>query len=184
MMLRELLLLFSASLLSASCTSTQYVIPEPLAAQVDPTLSFTDITQAPTSHLGKVILLGGEVLHAKRVPEGTVLEILQLPLSQGKPVGERSASQGRFLAVQQSFLDPATLTDATRVTLVGQVAGVKTQQLDETAHTYPFLQIKDLKVWPPETDPYGPRTGPRFGVSIGGGTGVGVGGGAGVGFGF
>ena len=43
-------------------------------------------------------------MHAKRVQEGTVLEILQLPLSQGKPVGERSASLGRFLAVQQSFL--------------------------------------------------------------------------------
>jgi len=32
------------------------------------------------------LLWGGEVLHAKRVQEGTVLEILQLPLSQGKPV--------------------------------------------------------------------------------------------------
>jgi len=43
------------------------VIPEPLASQVDPTLSFNDITQAPTSHAGKVIALGGDVLHAKRV---------------------------------------------------------------------------------------------------------------------
>jgi len=181
-MLCRLLLLFWACVLSASCTSIGYVIPEPLASQIDPTLSFNDITQAPTSHAGKVIALGGGVLHAKRVQEGTVLEILQLPLSQGKPVGERSASLGRFLAVQQSFLDPATLIEGTRVTLVGQVSGVKTQQFDESAHTYPFLEIKDLKVWPPETDPYGPRTGPRFGVSIGGGTGVGVGGGAGVGF--
>ena len=123
-MLCRLLLLFWGCVLSASCTSIGYVIPEPLASQVDPTLSFNDITQAPTSHAGKVIALGGGVLHAKRVQEGTVLEILQLPLSQGKPVGERSASLGRFLAVQQSFLDPATLIEGTRVTLVGQVSGV------------------------------------------------------------
>jgi len=137
-MLCRLLLLFWACVLSASCTSIGYVIPEPLASQVDPTLSFNDITQAPTSHAGKSLLRGGEVLHAKRVQEGTVLEVLQLPLSQGKPVGERSASLG----VQQSFLEPATLIEGTRVTLVGQVSGVKTQQFDESAHTYPFLEIK------------------------------------------
>lgn len=62
--------------------------------------------------------------------------------------------------------------------------GAKRQQLDETVQTYPLLEIKDVKVWPPESDPYGVRSGPRFGVSIGGGSGVGVGGGAGIGFGF
>jgi len=66
-MLCRLLLLFWAFVLSASCTSIGYVIPEPLASQIDPTLSFNDITQAPTSHAGKVIALGGDVLHAKRV---------------------------------------------------------------------------------------------------------------------
>lgn len=130
------------------------------------------------------MLVGGEVLNAKRLSEGTVLEVLQLPLSNGQPVGERSASRGRFLAIQKSFLDPATLSQSPRVTIVGEVAGARTQPLDESVHVYPVLEIKDVKVWPPESDLYGARPGPRFGVSIGGGSGVGIGGGAGVGFGF
>ena len=55
---------------------------------------------------------------------GTQLEVLQLPLEDDQgPVTERTASKGRFLAWQKEFLDPATIADGTRVTIVGEVTG-------------------------------------------------------------
>lgn len=170
-------------LMSASCASQDYVIPESLAGQIDRSLTFEQLKESAASYVGKVVVLGGEVLTAKRLPEGTSIEILQLPLDGSEPVTEAQQSQGRFLAVQKEFLDPATLDARPRVTVVGEVTGVRTQRLDDVEYTYPVLAIKDLKVWP---DPigYGPRAGPRFGVSIGGGTGIGVGVGGGVGIGF
>jgi outer membrane lipoprotein len=171
----------SLVLMAVSCTSREYVIPEPLASQIDTSLTFGELQASPTSHIGKVVALGGEVLHATRLRDGTSMEVLQVPLDGSEPRMAVQQSQGRFLAVQDEFLDPATLSGRPRVTIVGEVTGAKTQRLDDSQYTYPVLAVKHMKVWQ-EPVPYGPRPGPRFGVSIGGGTGVGIGGGVGIGF--
>jgi outer membrane lipoprotein len=170
-------------LVTASCTSHEYVIPEPIANQIDTSLTFDQLQASPTSHVGKVVVLGGEVLNAKRLPDGTSMEILQIPLDGSEPTMEVQQSQGRFLAVQKEFLDPATLSGRPRVTIVGEVTGAKTQRLDDIEYTYPVLAVKHMKVWQ-DRSPDGSRPGPRFGVSIGGATGVGVGVGGGIGIGF
>ncbi len=182
---RSIMVIGIASLLlvAVSCTSRGYVIPEPLASQIDMSLTFEELQASPTSHIGKVVALGGEVLHATRLRDGTSMEILQVPLDGSEPRMAVQQSQGRFLAVQNEFLDPATLSGRPRVTIVGEVTGAKTQRLDDSQYTYPVLAVKHMKVWQ-EPAPYGPRPGPRFGVSIGGGTGVGIGIGGGVGIGF
>ena len=132
-----------------------------------------------------MVLLGGEVLSAKRLTEGTRLEILQLPLDDSEgPVIDRTASQGRFLAFEAAFLDPATLPPNTRVTLVGEVTGATRAKLDEMEYRYPTLNIKHLYVWPePEWNQPG-NSGPRYGISGGGSSGGRVGGGVGIGIGF
>ena len=170
-------------LLTVSCTSREYVIPEPFASQIDTSLTFDQLQVSPKSHVGKVVALGGQVLNAKRLSDGTSMEILQIPMDGSEPTMEVQQSQGRFLAVQKEFLDPATLSGRPRVTIIGEVTGAKTQRLDDIEYTYPVLAVKHMKVWQ-DPPPYGPRPGPRFGVSIGGGTGVGVGVGGGVGIGF
>ncbi len=127
-----------------------------MEGQID-TVSFTELRQSPDSHRGRVVVLGGEVLSAKRLKDATRIEVLELPLSSGQdPVFERSASEGRFLAFQREFLDPATVPAGTRVTIVGEVTGTSTQPLDETEYTYPTIDIKTLKVWP-KADYYGRR---------------------------
>ena len=168
-------------LVTASCTSREYAIPEPIASRIDTALTFDQLQASPTSHVGKVVLVGGEVLNAKRSADGTSMEVLQLPLDGSEPVMAAQQSQGRFLAVQKDFLDPAILSGRARVTIVGEVTGSNTQRLDDADYMYPVLAVKHLKVWQ-DASPSGPRPGPRFGVSIGGGTGIGAGGGVGVGF--
>jgi len=163
------------------CTSAPPVIPESLEEQIDKTVTFPEIKDNPTSHVGKIVVLGGEVLDAKRVQTGTLLEVLQIPLHDLQPAGDRMESQGRFLALNRGGLDPAAIPASTRVTVVGEVTGAITQALDESEYTYPTLEIKHVKVWDPRIQ-YGPVPGPRWGLSIGGGTGVGIGGGIGVGF--
>lgn len=169
-------------LLLPGCASDP-VIPEPLEGQVDRTVTFEQLRESPESHQGKMLVLGGEVLTAKRLKEGTQLEILQLPLDDNQPVFERDGSQGRFLALQREFLDPATVT-GTRVTIVGEVTGAVTQRLDESEYRYPALDVKHLRVW--ENRPMAERrAGPGWGVF--GGVGIGGGGsrgGVGVGVGF
>jgi outer membrane lipoprotein len=116
---------------------------------VDRTISFASVKQDIASHQGKLILVGGEVLSAKRLKDRTQLQVLHLPLDTWQdPVADRVTSQGRFLAYQDELLDPATLPPGTRVTLVGEVMGASTQPLDEIDYVYPVLKIRHLKVWP------------------------------------
>jgi outer membrane lipoprotein len=125
------------------------VIPSTLAGQVDRTISFASVKQDISSYQGKLILVGGEVLSAKRTKDHTQLQILQLPLDTWlDPVADRMTSQGRFLAYQDEFLDPATFPAGTRITLVGEVTGASTLPLDEIDYVYPVLKIRHLKVWP------------------------------------
>jgi outer membrane lipoprotein len=151
------------------------VIPKELEGQVDRDVSFLQVKQAPLSYMNRTIVLGGEVLSAKRGNDGTHIEVLQLPLDGSyEPVVDRSKSLGRFLGIQKEFLDPATLPKGTVVTIVGEVTGVTTLPIDQTEYQYPTLTVKHLKVWDPRR-PY-----PGSGVSIGVGGGV-IGGGGGFG---
>ena len=179
------LILLTVSL--TSCASER-VIPKTLEQEVDHSVTFAELKESPTTYNGRLVMLGGEVLSAKRLKEGTQLEVLQLPLDRAqRPDHERTASQGRFLAVEPNFLDPATLLEGTPVTIVGEVTGAASGRLDESEYTYPTIQVRHLKVWERQPGYAGPAPGPRFGIF--GGTGIGFGGrgsggGVGVGIGF
>ena len=154
---------------------------EPL---VDRTVPFRDLLALPESYKGRVLVLGGEVLNATRLHDGTQIELLQLPLEDGEePSLDRQQSQGRFLALQEEFLDPATVVKGTRVTIVGEVSGAKTDRLDDVEYRYPTLIVKHLHVWPVQS--YGQRK-PELSIGAFGGMGVGGGtrrgGGFGIGF--
>ena len=85
--------------------------------------------------------------------------------------------------MQQAFLDPATVVEGTRVTIVGEISGAKTDRLDDVEYRYPTLILKHLHVWPVRS--YGQRE-PGLSIGVFGGMGVGGGsrrgGGLGLGF--
>jgi outer membrane lipoprotein len=170
------------------CSSGPTVIPPELESRIDKSVSFPQILATPTSYSGRTVLLGGEILSAKRMSNGTQFEILQLPVSDDDPPAERrSESQGRFLAMNRGEIDPAAFPAGTRVTVIGEVTGDTVQRLDESEYRYPTIEVKHLHIWTP--DSYGRRS-PRVGVSTGLGFGFGSGGrggsfgGVGIGTGF
>ena len=168
------------SLIVLGCSSSPVRIPEALESRIDKNLTFTDVLASPESYSGRLILLGGEILKAKRLKEGTQVELLQLPLNQDQePTTDLTWSQGRILVLHQEFLDPATLTPGMLVTFVGEVSGAMTDKLDEVDYRYPTLTVKHWYVWSPATFD-DRRSGPNF--SVYGGMGVGGGSRGGGGF--
>jgi outer membrane lipoprotein len=160
----RLVLAAAAPLLLAACASRS-VIPEELEARVEWNLPFGHVLKNPDYYKGRLVGFGGEVLSARRLAEETRIEILQLPLeSTYEPRMIRSLSQGRFLAYQKKFLDPATLPRGTRITVVGEVRGVESALLDDMAYAYPALEVRHITVWTGRRRP--PRT--RFHIGIGG----------------
>ncbi len=140
----------------ASSYQDEWFPPDTLS-KIDQSLTFEHIKESPDSYTGTTVLVGGEVLRAKRMKDHTRLMILQLPLDDSRePVTDRMKSQGRFIAQKYDFLDPAIVPQGTRITIVGTVSGSQTEPLDEMEYTYPTITIEHLKIWPkPVTYPYG-----------------------------
>lgn len=174
---------FVAGILLSGCSS-QRIVPESMELLVDRTVSSRDLQASPESYKGRVLVLGGEVLNAKRLRHTTQIELLQLPLKDGEePSRDRQQSQGRFLALQEKFLDPTTMVEGTRVTIVGEVSGAKTDRLDDVEYQYPTLIVKRLHVWPVQSTVQQQRR-PSIGIFRGMGVDGGSRGGGGVGLGF
>ncbi|BFU95357.1 MAG: membrane protein [Nitrospira sp.] len=128
-----------------------------------PQVTFQQVKASPDAFKGQSVVFGGEVLTARRMKDGTRVEILQLPLgSSGSPVHDLTQSQGRFVAIQKEFLDPATLPYGTRVTVTGEMTGSITLPLDETEYNYPLVEAKRLQVWSDAARPV-PRFRPYYG---------------------
>lgn len=136
-------------IVSAGCTTTPHERFGSAAGSAAATVTFNQLKEAPAAYRGQVVVLGGEVLSAKRLTSGTRVEVLQLPLEGDRePLVDRTSSEGRFLAFQKEFLDPAKFPAGTRVTITGEVTGSSTEPLDEVPYTYPTLDIKEITTWP------------------------------------
>jgi outer membrane lipoprotein len=136
-----------AALLLTGCVSSQLVSPE-MESRIARDLSFESLKVEPAKFKGRMVVLGGKVLGAKRFKEVTRIEVLQLPLDGSDiPRPNLIVSQGRFLALQTDFLDPATIPAGTLVSMIAEVVGVKTMPLDEVDYHYPLLKVSVLKIW-------------------------------------
>jgi len=148
------------ALLVSGCTTSQ-LVPSDMEARISRSVTLHDLKADPGKFKGQWVALGGKVLRAKRLKNETQIELLQLPLAKtDRPIPDLQRSQGRFLAVQQEFLDPATLPAGTLMSLVGEVIGAKTAPLDDTEYTYPVVRIETMKVWPERTEYDYPYWGP------------------------
>jgi outer membrane lipoprotein len=149
-LLHGIAMLWMAAILAGCASSSDSMDQAQDGPQTPP---FIQIKSAPDSFKGQPLVLGGQVLSAKRLKDGTRIEVLQLPLNDSQePTFDLMKSQGRFIAIQREFLDPATLPQGTFITITGEVTGSTVLPLDETDYTYPIVEVKTLHAWNPAQD--------------------------------
>ena len=149
-MKRSTIAMMSVVVLFAGGCNRLDVIPDRLADRVDRDLKYSDIKENPKTYRGKLMLTGGKVLSAYRLKEGTRIEVLQIPLSEGLiPTGRKAESNGRFVVIDRSerVSDPIIFDDKTRITVVGEVVGATTVNIDEVQQQVPELALKHITVW-------------------------------------
>ncbi len=134
----------------ASCAPPSY-IPAQLWGEIDHDVDFTELRNAPDSHIGRQILLGGEVVSKAQIDGSTWLKVRQLPLYGSEaPWWDRTTSEGSFLAVAERAPDVETVMTASLISVVGTVtgAGFMPDRDRENGQAYPVLAITRLEVWP------------------------------------
>jgi len=125
--------------------------------QVDPNISFDALRTDPEAFLGKVAILGGEIVRIENKPDGTLLEVLEKRLDRWRMPREEDKSRGRFFIETSSFLDPLVYSAGRRITVAAEVIGKQAEKIGELDYTYPCLRAIEIHLWPESEknlDPY------------------------------
>jgi len=119
----------------------------------DRAIGLSQVVKNPEAYKGKIVLWGGEIIRTANKKEGTLIEVLQLPLDRSDRPKDVDTSEGRFLVLHPDYLDVAIYRPKRDVALVGEIQGVKTLPLGEIEYVYPFLKAKTIHLWElrPET---------------------------------
>lgn len=141
---RFLLILFSL-LLFSGCAG---VISDPVAKQVNQRASLEAVKVQPTNFEGDMILWTGQIVSTENLKEGTRIEIVQKPAAFNRRPRVSDATEGRFLALADEYLDPTIYERGREVSVAGRLDGQKTLPLGETEYTYPLVRVQELHLWP------------------------------------
>ncbi len=109
------------------------------------------------------VLWGGVILSTSNLESGTLLEVLAYPLDRRqRPMTTRTAI-GRFLVVDEGFLEPTDYADGRSITVLGALDGTTSGNIAEANYEYPTVQAEQLHLWRPGDA----HVAPRFSFGIG-----------------
>jgi outer membrane lipoprotein len=131
--------------------------PPELRTAATSDLSLNEVRKDPSEHKGRTVLWGGKVAQTLVKSEGTLIELVQFPLDKRLKPEDVDVSEGRFLVLENRYLDPMIFRNGRKITVVGKIQGSRTMKLDEIAYTYPLVDAETLYLWeeePPETRIY------------------------------
>jgi outer membrane lipoprotein len=123
-------------------------LPKPL--QDTPALRdvpFMVVKQNPDKYYNVSLLWGGRITKCTNIEDGTVLEILHLPLAKDGYPSETDASQGRFIAKSKNFLDCAVYSKDRYITVIGKFKGFKEGKIDEMSYFFPLIETQATYLW-------------------------------------
>jgi len=127
-------------------------ISKEVSAQVEEEINIQQVIKNPTAFQGKMVIWGGEIVTAKNLKEGTVIEIVQKSLTSEERPLNVDQSDGRFLALYDGYLDVAIYSKGREVTVAGRIKETKKGLLGEIEYTYPVVYAQEVHIWPPRDD--------------------------------
>jgi outer membrane lipoprotein len=131
-------------LLVSSCAPA---IPRDIREHAHREITIREVQQDPKLFKEQSVLWGGRILKVENRKEGTLLEILKLPLGATDRPRQGDQAQGRFLFLYPGYLDKAVYSEGREVTVVGRIRGIEERLLDEIRYPYPFLDGTIVHLW-------------------------------------
>ncbi|WP_139349759.1 Slp family lipoprotein [Thioalkalivibrio denitrificans] len=138
----------------AGCASP---VPEPIR-QAPPSQPQPNEVRADEARFeGVTVRWGGVIAAVTNRAEDTLLEVVSRPLARGGRPQLTDATQGRFLARVDGFLDPAVFAPGREITVTGTVAGLEPRTVGEFPYPYVRVDVDMHYLWAvrePIREPY------------------------------
>ncbi|MFA9462021.1 Slp family lipoprotein [Thiohalorhabdus methylotrophus] len=134
---------------------------EQIALDVTPGQAKADMSRLE----GTRVLWGGTIVNATNKEDSTRLEILAYPLDGDQRPDLEEPPQGRFLALEEGYLETASYAPGREVTVSGRLTGLREGMIGEAAYSYPVVEVVDIQLWK-EDRGSAPGSNFRFGIGV------------------
>lgn len=122
-----------------------------------------DVAENPEAYTDAAFLWGGVIVNSVNTQGGTQIEVLAYPLdSSQQPDPDRTPS-GRFLAIDERYLETLDYAPGRLVTVGGAFSGTRSGQIGDATYVYPVIIPDRLRLWPKDSR----RNEPQFHIGIG-----------------
>ena len=127
-----------------ACT---HPISEGVRAGIDPNLKFNQLIESPDSHVGKNVVFGGIIINTRNFNHQTEVEVVQKDLDLFGYPSREDKTNGRFIFINNSFLEPEVYTKGRYITGAGKVKGTRIGKIDKRDYNFPLNEVTELKLW-------------------------------------
>jgi outer membrane lipoprotein len=151
-----------AALLLSACASGPRISTEGINSTATPRLAAAEIE----SLRGGKVLWGGVIVNSTNLEEWTRLEVLAYPLDSSQRPRTSLEPTGRFLAIEQGYLETVDYRQGRLVTVKGNLRETQEGEIGDADYTYPIVETDQLYLWP-EEQAVDSSPGVHFGIGIG-----------------
>ncbi len=159
------LLILIVVLCFASCATP--VIRKDLLDQSQKNVPPGQIISNPSPYMGKLFVLGGLIVSTSLVEEGSMIEVVYLPVNSKGSIQQTDRSEGRFLAFypkEKGVLDPLVYRQGRQITLAGVLVDLRNGTIGQMNYVFPVFRIEQLYLWDEQARPAYPNTFFNFGL--------------------
>lgn len=139
------LLLLPLLLSLYACTSA---VPELVRTAPEGNPSLSLVLNAPERYLNARVRWGGTIATVQNLPQETRVEIVVRDLAGDGEPKDLDRSEGRFIAIFRSFLDPAIYAPERSLTVTGRFGGTTVKKLGDMDYRYPVVEVQAYYLWP------------------------------------
>lgn len=111
-------------------------------------ISYQQLSRQVEQFQHQTVRWGGVIVEVENAEDLARLTVVHFPLTRyGKPITSEN-SDGRFVVLSEGFLDPIIYAKGKLITVIGQVEGSETQQIDKRTLTLPVIRLQENHLWP------------------------------------
>ncbi|WP_415227635.1 Slp family lipoprotein [Psychromonas sp.] len=139
---RPVFMLFTAMLLWGCTTNDKFA-----SDGIDLTITPQGVVAESAVLKNELILWGGVIISSVNLQDVTQFEILAYPLTSEQKPNTGQAPVGRFLAIQEGYMELTDYAPGRLMTVRGTLHEKRSGRIGKSDYIYPLVNINQLYLW-------------------------------------